>query len=401
MTDWRVFTTSWKTNQLLADLPFSGLEFSNAVNSAGRCQIKIQMNDPRIMDLDLVKATQRGQSVMWVEYQGILVWGGLVQQRRYTRSSGWLEVTANTFSAYYSRRWQAKDYTYTWMAPADPMAIATTVINDATAIANSLLNGNGSNVGIPFEVVQFGQTPLTNWVTMSYPSIQLQTLEMIISTLTEMGYKVGFDYLDYVQWDNGVPTAQFWVANPYVGRTPQVSQLVADVEQSIDFVPSEDASKLGNSIVEMSTAAGSVMVFNQWAPAQIEYPLMQKIEMHPDINSTPNVPIVLDALAQSDLVLTAYGGDTIALTFPIRGASLEFGQFTAGDGLRLQYFGTDPSYKTTDPRFPRGLDSNWRVLHYQVNVPEKGVATMRLTLNVLPQAYPTESGLSVSGVPNA
>lgn len=393
-----MWTTNWATGAYLADLPFGEFSFSSSINQAGRAQLEIQANDPRVQGLDLIASTQRNQVCLWIEYNGTLVWGGLVTQRRYTRSSGMLEVTANTFSSYFSNRWQAKDYTYTWMAPADPMTIATTVVNDAMDVQNSLLDGSGSGLGVPFEVVKFGQTPLRNWVTMSYPSIQLQSLSMIISTLTQMGYTVGFDYLDVVV-PGDPPGAQWWIANPYIGRPPP-TPLVIDIGQTVDTVVSEDGTKQANAVVEMSTSAGSVMVFGQWPPAQIDYPLLQRIEMHPDVNSTPNVQLVLDAMAQTDLVLTAFGGDVVSVTLPVEGASVELGGFSVGDAMRLDYSPTDEPYKTPDPRFPRGLSSWWRPVTVAVTVPTHGLATMKLTLNVLPADRPTESGLSASGVPD-
>ncbi len=402
LTQWRVFTTSTVTNEILADLPFAHLSFTRPVNSAGRAQISIPLNDPRLEKLDVLGATQRLRTTLWVEYAGVLLFGGFVTQRRYTRSTQILQVTANSFSWYFSHRLQAKDYSFTFLAPTDPMAIATTLAGDAMSVQNSALNRNApTNVGIPWVIDQVGVTPLTNWVSMSYPMIQIQTLQMMIQTLTEMGYGVGFDYADSAAYDaNHNPYGIWTIANPYVGRSPQETKLVLDWAQSIEGIVSEDGSRTANHLVELSTAAGSVMVFGTNAPSQIEYLLHERLEMHPDINSTPIVQLVLESLAQSDLVLHAFGLDKLEVTLPAElanqptGSSFSVRDFAPGDGVTVSYLLPPTDISKNDPRFPHGYTGFWRIIDTDVRVPSEGVATMKLTLNVLPMDQPQPSGLN-------
>lgn len=402
MSSFRCFTTSIVTGAFLADLPVDNLSFSYAVNNAGRAELRFQINDPRLSwaGLNIREATHPNSTALWISYEDVPVWGGLINTVRYQRSAGTLEVTANTWSYYFGSRWQQQDYTYTWMAPADPMAIATRVVHDAFVIPNSVLVYNGVHAGgiqgVPFFILQEGTTPLTNWVTMSYPSIQLQTLQMIVQTLTEMGYTVGFDYADDVVTSDLTPwgyAAQWKIGNPYVGLTPSQTALRLDVATTIDLSVSKDGTNFGNEIVEMSTASGSVMVRNLWAPSIAEHGLWQFIEMHPDVNSTPNVQVTLDGLSRSDLTLSAYSQVRMTATLAAEDPTLPISAWTIGDSVKVVYRGSDDVDAGNDPYLPNPYEAWWRIVSANITVPAHGVATQKLTLNVVPQGIPTPSGL--------
>lgn len=398
-SEFRLFATSTATQSRLGDIPFSHLSFTRPINTAGRLEVRIQLNDPRIgrSGLDLALITARLRTVLWVEFRGTLIWGGFVMDHRYDRASGTLEITANTWSQYFTKRFQAQDYSYTWLAPADPMAIATRIVKDAMVLPYSALNWeNQATFGVPFYVQQIGTTPLINWITASYPSIQLQTVGMIISTLTEMGYTVGFDYADLPLVVSGDAAGALWqIANPFIGwSSPQItsSTPVLDVARTTNLQVSAAGSETANSIVEMSTAAGSVMVFNAWQPSINENGLWQKIEMHPDVNSTPIVQVTLGAMAQTDLVLSAYGRVRVEATLSVSDPVLPLDVWQPGQVLILRNEGNN-AVGGPDPFLPPGYSGAWRVIQALTRVPPDGVATTRFTLNVLPASTPAPAGI--------
>jgi len=403
VSDFVATAISIATNEVLAVFPLEGFSFNRPINTAGRAQISIEINDPRFSRLGMNVAlnTEPASTALVVTYLDTPVFGGFIKTQMYTRSSGRLEITANSWSDYFNSRFQAEDYAYTWMAPADPMAIITRIVGDACSVSQSALNYQSSNTydfGVPFNVVQQGTTGLSFWITASYPSIQLQMVSMILSTLVQMGYLVGFDYADEVAVDTSVQSgvsAVWKIANPYIGKTPAESNLTLDLGTAIDVVATKDGSggKFGNKIVEMSTAAGSIMVYNSWPQSINKYGIWEVLEMHPDVNSTPNVQLTLDAMSASDLALAAYLQPKLQVTLPVNDPYLPLNSWNPGDAVLVKYSGSDGPIYGADPFLPAGYARWWRIIDARVTVPSHGVATQELTLNIVPSQTPEESGL--------
>ncbi len=426
---WELIATDIQTNEILGNLPFGGMHFSRKINAAGDLSVDIPINDPVLSEAR--EMTAPNKTALWVFYNGTPVWGGISLNHRYTMTSGHLEITANTWSAYFGHRWQAKDYSYTWMAPADPMTIASTVVGDAMSLPYSVLNLNGlndPNVGIPFAIQRVGhpfpytypaeyvptgqnpipagsvvvydnETPYPNWITASYPSIQMQQVSMIISTITEMGYGVGFDYRDSVIPDPYVPShlgAAWQIANPFIGKLPDyegISPLSIDLGTALDLTVDVRGSAVANEVLELSTATGSIMVIREdWAAVQ-ERLLWQTIEMHPDVNSTPVVQVTLDALANSDLALSAYGQVRLEVTLPADDPRCSITDWNPGDSVLIMNNGASGYSSPADPYLPQNYAWWWRIVDSEIRVPSHGVATQRLTFNITPTLYPGPSGL--------
>lgn len=402
MTAWQILLTSVATNEVVAELPPQHLNFTLAVNAASRAQARFSMEDPRLnrYGMDLHQVTDPTRTALWILYQGVPVWGGFVLTRTYQKAEGTLEVTANSWSWYWSSRFQAQDYTYTWMAPADPLVILSTIVEQAMVLPQSLLNWQGGNspaFGIPYHLNIQGQTPLIYWITASYPSIQLQTVGMIAQTLSQMGYGVGPDWADVAlpASTSTVPSglqAATILANPYVGRTPTQSPLRLDVGTTMDFHIEEDWTQAGTRIVEMSTATGSVMVYNDWAPAVASHGLIDLMELHPDVNSTPLVQVTLQSMAQSDLVLSGFGKVRATALLPVEHPGVPFSGWAVGDSVLVTNNGVDSAASGVDPFVPQGLATWLRIVAATITVPSHGVATQRLTLNMVPTSVPQPSG---------
>lgn len=378
------YLADFMTGKYITKLPLTQVSFSMSLNSSGRFQGTLNVEDPRIVELDWISATQPGRSVIWVDVNGVLVWGGIIWTRRYTMSAFTVELGANDFWSYFTQRVQAKDYSETWIAPEDPMIIAETVINDAVAITQSAFQPGT----IPFATVQHGSTVLTSWVMMSYPYMMLQTVEMIVSQLTQMGYGVGFDLNANVAYVNGVPSVTLDLSYPRSGRIGSASPVIIDLETADEFVLPEDATQTGNQVYETSTSAGSILVIDSWGQAFTDgYPLLERLISHPDINSTPIVQIVLQACATGDLDLYAYPATVPTVTLPAFGDN-PIGSYFVGDDARLVIRNVAGDGMVNNPRFPNGLDYIWRITEIEVTIADEGQSTSKLTFNLPPGDAP-------------
>lgn len=517
------------TGTFLAELPLTQVTFSSVISAAGQFQGTLNIEDPRVAAIDWITATEPARTLIWVDVDGALVWGGILWNRRYDDVQHTVTLTGNDLWSYFNQRVQAADYSYTWMAPEDPMIIAQKVITDAIAVSGSgfstgavpfsvntsaqalsvsavsttstsftatvgtiatvqpgetirlevtgctnptdgayfitvstsrdgtigtsITYGIGTGVGsysqnpgafinleneniytttsayaagassivyvVGFQApsglqsgdtitvtvnaagttfptsasayaLQAGGTTLTSWVVMSYPSIQRQTVEMIVSQLQQMGYGVGFDFgVDVSYNSQGVPTAALNLSFPRRGRIAGTTGLVIDVHDATEFVYTEDGTQMGNQIYETSTSTGSITVINSWAPSlQGGYPLLERLISHPDINSTPNVQIVLEACAQSDLALFAYPVTIPEVTLPAFGDPT-LGAYITGDDVRL-IIPKEANGVSPNPRFPQGLDYYFRITEFDVTIADQGLSTVKLTLQVPPAYTPQQ-----------
>lgn len=385
-SDFTYLLYDFMSGELLADLPFTGVSFSQRLNTPGQWQGSIVLGDPRLGDV--LTPTQPGRTALFVDYQGQLVWGGFIQTRSYDNSARPFKINlaAKEFGEYWTMREQALDYTSTWSSSnADPLVIASTVISDAMAVSNSAL---ASGTGFPLDIVT-NATPSGDWIEASYPISQRQNVDTIVNQLVSMGYPVGFDLRYDVAYAAGVPAVTLTMANPRLGDVGSASSVTVDQTSALSFTYPEDAT--GQAMVLYETSAGSggteVDVTNP-DPLTDGYPLYETTISH----TIPTTPDVLNAMANSDMALSSYPAVVPTITYPVNVDPM-LGSFNVGDdilwkipAIALTQAGVEASF---DERFPRGLNVEepyfyFRVVGLDVTVPEAGVATMVLTLNVPP-----------------
>ncbi len=367
------------TNAVLARLPFTQVTFSYTLNAAGQFSgtLPIEGLDPVATNWE--EATRPAKTILWVVADGATVWGGIVWSRNYSMVEQTIRIQANDFWSYFNQRQQAKDYSYTWVSYVDPMMIAETVVNDALAVANS-------GLADILTVEKQGSTSTTDWVIMSYPYQEMQSVEMIVTQLQQMGYGVGFDFAIDVADHNGTRAAFLTLSYPRRGRVAGTTGLALDITTATDFTFPEDGTKTGNRIYEVSTSAGSIMVIvNAEAAFADNYPLLEQLLQHPDINSTPLVQPVLQACANSDLALYAYPVVTPTVTIPLWGTP-SFGEYIVGDDIRLIVPKVAGAGMKQNPRFPNGMDAYWRIVQVDVTIADEGLSTAKLTLDIPPSA---------------
>lgn len=368
-------------------LPLVSVTFTQALNQSGAFSATLPINDPHVQKLAWRDATRPGRTFIYIDINGSLVYGGIIWSRRYRQSDGSIQLGGNDFWSYFQSRAQAKTYSYQWVYPVTQtsMVIAKTVMTDALQTLGSGLT--------TLEIVLQGKALTQDWVSMSYPVTEIQSVQMITSMLQQMGYGVGFDFASSAYWvGTGAtrkPKSRITLANPMLGRPQSQTGLVINTAHANDYEYPEDATQTGNRLYETSTSDGSILVIKEWQPAiQAGYPILDQLVQHPDINSTPVVQIVLEQVAESDLAIYTYPKVTPKITLPMFGkgpvgSSISVGTFEMGDGVRFivpHVSGDIP----IDPRFPTGVDFEFRIISASYTVADQGESTMKLTLNVPP-----------------
>lgn len=333
------------------------------------------------------RATSCSNTALFVDFADTLIWGGILWTSNYDSSdpSKLLKIGATEFGSYFQSRLQAKDYTATWAAGEDPMIVAQTICEDALANGN-ILDG-GLTVVLHPAAGEGGPQ-----ITPSYPGTSLQTVDSIVSILSQMGYSVGFDYTFDVAYLPGTRTPgvtmNIWF--PRKGRSASESRLVLQSNQCTFTYPI-DGTQMGTSITETGSGVGTIVPAT--ASAAIPgYPLLEKAYSRSQINDDGT----LSAVALGDLGIYCYPVISptftvpVAMPDPVTGqvpatAPFQFGTFDRGDDF---IFRVDPigGSENIDPRFPDGCEFEWRINSWQCNVADKGLSELVITAGIPPLA---------------
>jgi hypothetical protein len=358
------------TMQPLDALPYKGTTFGQSINAPGPWAGVLPITDPRVQKFDFLDASRTGRTLLCVDLNGTLVWGGIIWTRKYRKTQKLLQVGAAEIGSYFKQRLQAADYTTTFEAGENPLLIVKTIVEDALAVGN--IAG-----GITLSIHEQGEAPK---IAESYPSTSLQTLENIVNTLSQMGYGAGFDYSFDVAYEPGTTTPEvilnLWF--PRQGRVAEETGIVLLDKDCVDWEYPEDSTPQATSITETGSGGPNI------EPANLSttipgYPLLERTMSRTQILSEE----VLEEIAIGDLGLYCYPVVTPWIELALPGP-LNPGEFTLGDNLLWRVDPVAGGGENTNPRFPDGMSFEWRLAGYTVVPADQGVTTMHLELEIPP-----------------
>ena len=380
----------------LADIPAVGASFGTQLNAPGTFGLSLPIDDPRMEVLNWNEATSPGRTAICVDYNGALIAGFETLTRTYQRSQHKVTLGGAEFFAYFKQRIQAYDYAPGSTDPgseaywssfltepdpgANPLLIAKQVITDTLALG-TIANGMG---------VAIQQTGTPSSVAVQFPINQWQSLDSIVTTLSQMGYGTGFDFGTDVHYSAGVPVVTLTLSFPRRGLIGSGSGLVADVTRAADYEYNEDAQAAANLITETASGSGGYISqgINSTPITLGGYPLMEAVISRSNVSSQD----VLDACAAGDIALYAYPVVTGSVTLYADDPGMPLGHFVAGDDFRLVVPAVAGDGSIYDRRFPRGLDYVFRVRQWSCTVPTSGRPTVKVDF-VMP---PPSSGVAVT-----
>ncbi len=372
------------TLEPLDSLPYQGVQFGRAINQPGAFKGVLPLTAPGVQDLDWRTASMTGKTLLGVELAGTLVWGGILWTRDYDGATKAITVGASTPTSYFQQRLQAADYTSTWQAGVDPMVATETIITDALAAADIaggitvVLNPPGGEGGPQ--------------ITPSYPATSLQSIDSIMSTLSQMGYGLGYDYSVDVAYlpgtDTPALTMNLWY--PRQGRTAQQSQLVINRGQLVTWTYPEDSTQQALAVTETGSGTGGIQPVTATAVDEItDYPLLEVAISRTQVNDDAT----LSNIALGDLALKCWPVVTPTLTLPapvpgpdgtVDPSRLGFGTFDIGDDFLLRIDPVAGGGMNSDPRFPEGMEFEWRINQWTCNVADAGLSTLVIDAGLPP-----------------
>lgn len=109
--EYRYYVADLLTNEILTEIPFTGVSYERALSKAGSFSGTIPLIEATA-HLDLYENTMPGKTALYVLRDGVCVWGGIIWGRQYSPSNKTLTVDGSEFVSYLYHRalWQTLYY---------------------------------------------------------------------------------------------------------------------------------------------------------------------------------------------------------------------------------------------------------------------------------------------------
>lgn len=396
------------TGHFIGQGPFRSVQFGQQLNAAGQGSGTIDLRDPRVLATNPIACMIPNKTFIAVDYGGVIVDGGVALSRDWNvdataqNTTGVLQVGWTGLWAYFSKRVQATDYSsppysgITGTAGTMPLwtqtlwdasLIACQVLEDAIGYANHklspygdllsglgiLLNGKAPSAASPV-------APSEDWIAINYPYTSVQTVDTIVNQLSQLGLGVGFDFGIDVAYSAGPASPPIGTINlsyPRRGRTVEENHLLIDLTTARKYRFPEDGTQTANQIYGIG-GSGAIVVDENIYPLEQGYPLYERVMSRAQIQSQ-HITAILNQIGVSDLATYSYAPVTPSCTLSATDPNLPLGSFIVGDDVQIYLPEKGPDGEVFDPRFPNGLDQEWRIASYKVNAADDGDATVEYT----------------------
>lgn len=361
-TTYRYLFVNLSGNEIIAELPLTGVGFTQQLNQAGNFQGHILLSGINTDKFNVDAATTPGKCGIYVDRNGVLVWGGVIWGRTYNSTSQTLTITATEWISYFSHRRVNQTVEFTGI---DQLVIAKTLIQDAQAETNG-------DIGVLYN--SEGQTTSGVLIDRVYYNYELKNIYEAIQDLSRQSD--GFDFHIDIEYDNitGLPAKYFNTYYPRSGLPYTVGDINCPVFEFpagnvVEYEYPEDGSIVGNRLYALgagsnegkliSSAEDTAKFLDGWV-------LLDTTANYSDITDQT----VLDNLAIAQVTAVSYPPTVLKVVVPAY-VNPEFGSYEVGDDARIII---------TDNRFPNTLDAIYRIVGLSVQPGEDGPERVTLTL---------------------
>lgn len=361
-TTYRYLFVDLLSNEIIAELPLTGVSFTQQLNQSGAFDGHLLLSGINTFQFNVDASTTPGRNAIYVDRNGILVWGGIIWSRTYNSSSQTLSLTARELMSYFERRRiiETLDFTNT-----DQLVIAKSLVENAQSQTYG-------DIGILYNTE--GQTTSGVLVDRVYYNYELKTVFNAIQDLSRQ--QDGFDFHVDVDYDpiTGLPVAAFNTYYPRVGTVydpadPYALTFIFPAGNIVEYEYPEDGTIAANTIYalgagsnegkQIAVAQNMDYLGNGWA-------LLEDQANYSDITDQT----VLNELAAGQVAVVAYPPTTLKIVCPPY-IDPQFGTYEIGSECRVLI---------TDSRFPTGLDAVYRIVGLSLQPGEDGPERVTLTL---------------------
>lgn len=374
MATYRYLTTDLLTNTVIAELPLTGVTWSQALNDAGSFSGHMMLSDSRITNVlgtynssnefTLDYVTTPSKTGLYVERDGVIVWGGIIWSRQYDSTSQTMSLGAREFESYLQRRRFSE--TKAWVTGTDQSTIVKYLLD-------SMNSAPYGDIGISTSAVTaMGQVIPNVFVAYDY---QKSVIFDVIRQLSQQAAPYGFDFSINCAYDiNKNITRTFNVFYPRkgLGVSANYNNPMLEFPSVMSkYSYPEDGTNLTNRLFGFGAGSSEgqyISTVQQPSSFAEGFPLLEDTYSYTQVPD----PRMVDALTAGQVaarsvpvvVLSASWFPTVdpVTNEPV---SPNIGDFALGDFFRI---------RITDDRFPQTLDTALRLSKFDVAVGDNGTA---------------------------
>jgi hypothetical protein len=365
MASYRYLLADLLSNQILTELPLTSVNFTQIINSAGTMTGTILLSGLPVA-ANVTNATIPAKSAIYIDRDGVIVWGGIIWARTYSSTSQHLQISAREFESYFERR---RITTTAFYFSVDQLSIAQGLVSSAQAVPSG-------NIG-----VVVGSATSGYLTTKQYRSYEQKTVLSALQDLARAGTggttNAGFDFAIRCAYDSaGSVVKTLALGAPRLGNVYSSTSTTTPVFEFpsgnvLEYEYPEDGSIVANTIY--ATGAGSnegKIIYSGIDTTKLAqgWPLLEDTASYTDIDNAT----LIQNLANGQVAAVSYPPTILKIvTSPALDPVL--GTYAIGDDARI---------RITDDRFPNGLDAIYRIVGLTVTPGETSPERATLTLSL-------------------
>jgi len=222
----------------------------------------------------------------------------------------------------------------------------------------------------------------------------MQLVDTIVNQLSQLRLGVGFDYAVDIAYSAGSPSPPVGTINlsyPRRGRTVEQNSLLIDVTTARSYSFPEQGGETANRVYELG-GTGAISVSENTFAQEQGYAIWERIMSRANIQSQ-NIMEILAQTGLSDLALYSYAPVTPSVTLGINDPNLPLGSFIEGEDVQVLIPQYNDQGAVFDPRFPAGMDQEYRITGYTVEPKDEGDALVKLSLAAPPYTQALAPGI--------
>lgn len=361
-TTYRYLFADLLTNSILAELPITGVSFTQQLNTAGTLTGHLLLSGVNAAGLNVANGTIPGRTAIYVDRNGALVWGGVLWNREYNSTTQTLIFQAREFLSLFERRRITTTAAYTNI---DQLQLAQTIMSNAQGVT-------GGNIGMLYNQDSGSTNTSGVLVSRTYYGYEYKQVLAAVQDLAKQTSGFDFEISTYYDGD-GNPAKSFNTYYPKSGKTYTTTSTTAPVFQLpgniVEYNYPEDATIAANTIYALGAGSNEgklIATATDATKVSAGWPLLEDQANYSDITDAT----LLTGLASGQISAVSYPPTTLRVVAP-PSQSPEFGTYEIGDEVRVII---------NDNRFPTTLDAIYRLVALSVTPGEDGPERVTLTL---------------------
>jgi hypothetical protein len=361
-TTYRYLLVDLLTNTIIAELPLTGVAFTQQLNQPGTFSGHLMLSGVNTDQFNVDASTIPGKCGLYVDRDGILVWGGVIWGRQYNSQDQALSIQAREWISYFERRriTQTVDFD-----AVDQLVVAKTLIEDAQAVPYG-------DIGVGYN--SEGETTSGILVDRVYYSYELKNVFQAIQDLSRQSD--GFDFHIDISYDaiTDLPRKDFNTYYPrsglvYTAGDPACPVFEFPAGNIVEYEYPEDGSTTANTIYAIGAGSNEGKLISSASHPTILTEGWAVLEDQVNYSDVTD-PTVLANLAMGAVNAFATPPITMKVVVPAF-VDPVYGTYEVGDDARIMI---------TDDRFPNGLDAIYRIVGSSVEPGENGPERVTLSL---------------------